>query len=50
MKERSEHELDIPGMILDADQADIRDYNEGVVKGRIDSFFELLENKKYARA
>ncbi|MFC1859465.1 2-hydroxyacyl-CoA dehydratase subunit D, partial [Thermodesulfobacteriota bacterium] len=47
MRERCERELDIPGMILDADQADIRDYNEGIVKGRIDAFFELLGNKKY---
>ena len=47
MRERCERELDVPGLVLDADQSDPRDYNDGVVKGRIDAFFELLESKKY---
>jgi len=49
MMERCERELGLPGLVVDADQADIRDYNEGIVKGRIDAFFELLESKKYGK-
>ena len=47
MRDRCEQELGVPGVILDGDQSDLRDYNDGVVKGRIDAFFELLETKKY---
>lgn len=46
LKERVEAETDILGMILDADQCDTRDYNEAVLKGRIDAFFEVLEARK----
>jgi len=46
IRERAEKELGIPGVVLDADQCDTRDYNEGVIKGRIDAFFELLDARK----
>jgi benzoyl-CoA reductase/2-hydroxyglutaryl-CoA dehydratase subunit BcrC/BadD/HgdB len=46
MKERTEKELGIPGIILDADQADPRDYHDEIIKGRVAAFFELLESRK----
>lgn len=49
LKERAEKELAMPVLILDADQCDSRDYDEGVLKGRIDAFFELLEARKEAK-
>lgn len=46
LKARAEKELGIPGLILDSDQCDPRDYNEGILKGRIDAFIEVLENRR----
>ncbi len=46
LKQRVEEELGIPGIILDADQCDIRDYNEAQLKSRIDAYFEMLEERK----
>jgi len=49
LKARAEKELGIPGLILDSDQCDPRDYNEGILKGRIDAFIEVLENRRKAK-
>ncbi|MFC1857547.1 2-hydroxyacyl-CoA dehydratase subunit D [Thermodesulfobacteriota bacterium] len=50
LKQRVETELNIPGIILDADQCDVRDYNEVLLKNRIDAFFETLESGKKKRS
>ncbi len=50
LKERVENELGIPGLILDADQCDTRDYNEALIKGRIDAYFEMLEQRKQKKS
>lgn len=49
LKERVEKELGIPGLILDADQCDVRDYNEELLKSLIDAYFEMLETRKGAK-
>jgi benzoyl-CoA reductase/2-hydroxyglutaryl-CoA dehydratase subunit BcrC/BadD/HgdB len=39
-------EFGIPTLIVDADFADPRDYNDALVKNRIDAYIELLEQRK----
>ena len=46
LKERVERENGIPVLILDADQADPRDYAEASVKSRLDAFIELMNSRK----
>jgi benzoyl-CoA reductase/2-hydroxyglutaryl-CoA dehydratase subunit BcrC/BadD/HgdB len=48
LKERVERENNIPVIVLDADQADPRDYSESVVKSRLDAFMEMLRSRKEA--
>jgi benzoyl-CoA reductase/2-hydroxyglutaryl-CoA dehydratase subunit BcrC/BadD/HgdB len=50
LKQKVETELNIPGIILDADQCDVRDYNETLLKNRIDAFFETLASGKQRSA
>jgi len=45
-RDRFAQVLDLPTLVLDADQADPRDYAEGQVKARIDAYLEMLEQKK----
>ena len=48
LKERIERENNIPVIVLDADQADPRDYVESVVKSRLDAYMEILISRKQA--
>ncbi|MFC1857549.1 2-hydroxyacyl-CoA dehydratase subunit D [Thermodesulfobacteriota bacterium] len=38
-------EFDIPTLIIDADQADPRDYHPAMVQNRLDAYLELLEER-----
>lgn len=46
LKERLQKERKLPVLILDADQADPRDYSEAMVKSRIAAFMETLAANK----
>jgi len=46
LKERLQKESGIPMIVLDADQADPRDYSEATVKSRIAAFMEILSANK----
>ncbi|HID94611.1 MAG TPA: 2-hydroxyacyl-CoA dehydratase [Candidatus Latescibacteria bacterium] len=45
-----EKEFGIPTLILDADQADPREYNDAMVKNRIDAYLEMLDKRKQQKA
>ncbi len=42
-------QLDIPGVMFEADHMDVRNWNEAQVKNRLDAFMDMLEQRKYGR-
>ena len=42
-------QLEIPGVMFEADHMDVRNWNEAQVKNRLDAFMDMLEQRKYGR-
>ncbi len=49
VKKELMEQLEIPGVMFEADHMDVRNWNEAQVKNRLDAFMDMLEQRKYGR-